>query len=146
MLRVTQQVSGRDEMKTQASRTSGQRCSTKATPPHLHDLRFLTHFPHCSPSSPPAPINSLPRPPWIPVLQWQKMPYSALLFPSLAQERSSVNGCSIFYLYIYLIFLFLKFNYFALWPYLRHVEVPRPGTESKSWLQPVPELQQHWFL
>ena len=41
----------------------------------------------------------------------------------------------------YLIFFFLIF-----WPYLQHMEVPWPGTESEPQLQTMPELQQLWSL
>ena len=29
---------------------------------------------------------------------------------------------------------------------MRHMEVPRPGTESELQLQLKPQLQQHWIL
>ena len=40
--------------------------------------------------------------------------------------------------------IFIFYFYFSL--QLQHVEVPRPGIEPVPWLQPVPELQQHWIL
>ena len=35
---------------------------------------------------------------------------------------------------------------FLFWPHLRHMEVPRPGTESELQLQPMPQLQQCQIL
>ena len=32
------------------------------------------------------------------------------------------------------------------WPHPKHVEVPWPGTESKSWLCPVQQLWQRWIF
>ena len=39
------------------------------------------------------------------------------------------------------------FNFFFLFqPHPQHIDVPRPGTESKLQLQPTPQLWQHWIL
>ena len=39
------------------------------------------------------------------------------------------------------LFLFLIF-----WLYLWHIDVPGPGIESETQLQPMPQLQQHQIL
>ena len=43
-------------------------------------------------------------------------------------------------------FISFLFFFFLLWPCLWHMEVPRPGTESGSYLQPMLQLQQHRIL
>lgn len=43
------------------------------------------------------------------------------------------------------VFAFLFVCFLVLWPYLWHMEVPRPGIESEPQLQSMP-LQQHWIL
>ena len=41
---------------------------------------------------------------------------------------------------------FFFFFFFFKWLCLRHVKIPRPGTESKPQLQPTPQLWQSWIL
>ena len=43
-------------------------------------------------------------------------------------------------------FLFSFFLFFFKWLHPWHVEVPRPGIESKPQLQPTPQLRQSWIL
>ena len=51
------------------------------------------------------------------------------------QPRLKKTAC-IIWTFIYLFFL----------PHLQHMEVPRPGTESKPQLQPIPQLQKLQIL
>ena len=39
-----------------------------------------------------------------------------------------------------------RISFYFFKSYVQHMEVPRPGIESDSKLQTVPQLQQHWIL